>query len=442
MSVLKRWDIFCKIVDNFGDIGVSWRLARQLQAEHDLEIRLWIDDLAAAQKIIPSLNIAKNSQVCDEITILKWPGIENASQADFSQVADVVIEAFACELPPAYLMAMVRQQSKWVNLEYLSAENWVDDFHAKPSPQNLLNLNHGLTRYFYFPGFTEATGGLIREAHIAALLQSHNNPRPQAGEGARQRGRGAVYGNLDAAPLSNLSPASGREAIKAGELETSIPVRPSHFSSQFTGLENWGRPLRSEPVEGQEALKIALFCYPNAPIKDLFTALQVNIHEVDVYVLASSILPQIADYFGAETIDVGDYFTRKNLHVHIVPFLSQADYDALLRDCDLNFVRGEDSWIRAIWAGKPFVWQPYLQDENTHIKKLNAFLDLFYANFDAKEMVCEAHRYWSAGQMPKQVWNTYLKHLPAISNHTLQQSEQLAKQPDLASQLVDFCNTL
>ena len=395
--IKQRWDIFCKIVDNFGDIGVCWRLARQLRVEHGLQVRLWIDDLEAAQKIIPSLNTDENSQVCDEITVLKWLGADKTGEADFSQAADVVIEGFACGLPSAYLAAMAQNksagfESKWVNLEYLSAENWVDDFHAKPSPQP-----NGLTRYFYFPGFTEATGGLIRERDIAAQAQNH----------------------------PDMSFSRKRE---------SILNKNSRWIPAFAGMTEVG--------ELECTLKIALFCYPNAPIKDLFTALQVNIHEVDVYVPASSILPQIADYFGAETIDVGDYFTRKNLHVHIVPFLSQADYDALLRDCDLNFVRGEDSWVRAIWAGKPFIWQPYLQDENTHIKKLNAFLDLFYANFDAKEIVCEAHRYWSAGQMPKQVWNTYLKHLPAISSYTLQQSEQLAKQPDLASKLVDFCNTL
>jgi hypothetical protein len=85
VSALKRWDIFCKIVDNFGDIGVCWRLARQLQLEHGLQIRLWIDDLEAAQKIIPSLNIAENSQVCDEITILKL-----SAEADYSQAAEVL----------------------------------------------------------------------------------------------------------------------------------------------------------------------------------------------------------------------------------------------------------------------------------------------------------------------------------------------------------------
>ena len=374
--------------------------------------------MEAAQKIIPSLNVTENNQVCEEIIIAKW-----YAEANFSPAAEVVIEAFACGLPAPYLAAMVLQKSKWVNLEYLSAENWVADFHAKPSPQSFLKIANGLTRYFYFPGFAEATGGLICERDIAAQLQNHTNPRPQAGEGARQRGRGAAQVDSDAAPLSNLSPANGREAISANKLKASTSVRP-------------------EPVEGQVALKISLFCYPNAPIKDLLAALQANIHAVDMYVPASSILPQIADYFGVETIGVGDYFTRENLHVHILPFLSQPDYDALLCDCDLNFVRGEDSWVRAIWAGKPFIWQPYFQDENTHIKKLDAFLDLFYANFDAKEMVCEAHRCWSAGQLTAHVLNAYLDDLQAIGSYTFQQSQQLAKHQDLAAKLVIFCNKI
>jgi uncharacterized repeat protein (TIGR03837 family) len=365
--MLKRWDIFCKIVDNFGDIGVCWRMALQLHMEHGLEIRLWIDDLEAAQKIIPSLDLDKNQQVCEDITICHW-----TEGADFSQAADVVIEAFACELPAPYLAAMARQQSKWVNLEYLSAESWVDDFHAKPSPQA-----HGLTRYFYFPGFTEATGGLIREANI---LARHSDEVGLAGK-----------------------PQSRREG---------------------------------------NALKISLFCYPNAPIHALLDALAESTQIINCYIPASSILPQIADYFEVETINVGDYFSRDNLHVHILPFLSQADYDALLRDCDLNFVRGEDSWVRSIWAGKPFIWQPYFQDENTHIKKLNAFLDLFYADFDAKVVVCEAHYAWAAGAMPSEIWQSYLANLPAIQRHTQQQPSQLAQQTDLAAKLVIFCNKL
>ena len=373
-----RWDIFCKIVDNFGDIGVCWRLARQLQSEHGLQIRLWVDDLEAAKAIIPNLKAKKNSQVCAEITILKWD-----AGAEFNQAADVVIEAFACGLPSTYLIAMVKQNSKWVNLEYLSAEPWVADFHGKPSPQHFLKAASGLTRYFYFPGFTEKTGGLIREADLMQINQLDSNSKP-----------------LQSKRWQSLN------------------------ISYFAGLN------------------ISLFCYPHAPIGDLLDALANSKQLINCYVPASSMLPKIAQYFGKKTINIGDNIQQKNLQLQVLPFLSQPDYDALLWACDLNFVRGEDSWVRAIWAGKPFIWQPYFQDENTHIKKLNAYLDMFYAGFEAKQVVCEAHSAWLTGQLPTQVWQNYLLNLSAIKNYTQQQSIQLAKQADLAAKLVIFCNQL
>lgn len=354
----KRWDIFCKIVDNFGDIGVCWRLARQLQREYGLQVRLWIDDLAVAQKLIPALDTSEASQVCNEINILKWH-----AEDDFSQAADVVIEAFGCELPAPYLTAMARQQSKWINLEYLSAESWVEDFHGKPSPQA-----NGLKRYFYFPGFTEKTGGLIREADILPCTNSSSK-------------------NID-------------------------------------------------------CLKVSLFCYPNAPIHDLLTALQANKQAVHVFLPISSIAEKVAEFFGKTSLQIGEKITQKNLTVEVLPFLSQTDYDQLLSACDLNFVRGEDSWVRAIWAGKPFIWQPYVQADDAHLQKLNAFLDFFYADFDQKQLACQAHRYWSTGQLPKDVLSTYLNNLTTIAAHTQRQANQLAQQPDLAAKLMIFCKDL
>jgi uncharacterized repeat protein (TIGR03837 family) len=361
VALKQHWDIFCKVVDNFGDIGICWRLAKQLQSVHGLQVRLWVDDLTSAKKIIPELNSTLNQQFVDEVVIYKW-----CDEADFSQAADVVIEAFACDLPQTYLAAMTRQQSTWVNLEYLSAEKWVDDFHGKPSPKP----EHKLIRHFYFPGFTEKTGGLIREEDV---LVRRNDKR----------------GLVD-------SPA----------------------------------------------LKISLFCYPFAPIHDLLNTLQINTNAVCIYVPEGIMLPKVAEFFGKKTLHAGDKLTLNNLSVVVLPFLSQVDYDALLCDCDLNFVRGEDSWIRAIWAGKPFIWQPYIQDENAHMKKLDAFLDAFYGKYDKKQLACEAHRYWSAGQLPKAVLDAYLNDLNDIRVHTQRQSAALANQQDLASKLVIFCNDL
>jgi len=385
----QSWDIFCRIVDNFGDIGVCWRLAKQLHIEHGIAIRLWIDDLSAAQKIIPLLDISLNQQVLDEIAILKWH-----VSADFTNAADVVIEAFACELPTAYINAMAQKKSKWINLEYLSAESWVADFHAKPSPQA-----NGLTRYFYFPGFTAATGGLIRESNIKKFDNNKSHP--------------------------NSSFPRKRESILDGN-STWIPA--------FAGM------TESEGFEN--GLKISLFCYPNAPIQDLFSALQTNKNKAIVYIPASGILPKVAEFFGKNNFEVGEKITKDNLTIQVLPFLSQDDYDKLLSECDLNFVRGEDSWVRAIWAAKPFIWQPYFQEENTHIKKLDAFLALFYANSDAKHSVFDMHANWVGQQLSSAVVQDYLNHLSQISDYTFNQSQQLAKQTDLATQLVTFCNKI
>ena len=388
--VLKpSWDIFCRIVDNFGDIGVCWRLAKQLHIEHGIAIRLWIDDLNAAQKIIPSLSVELNQQVIDEIAILKWH-----ADADFTVAADVVIEAFACELPTAYINAMAQKKSKWINLEYLSAESWVADFHAKPSPQA-----NGLTRYFYFPGFAEETGGLIREANINKFDNNQNHP--------------------------NSSFPRKRESILDGN-STWIPA--------FAGM------TESEAFEN--CLKISLFCYPNAPILDLLIALQAHKNKVTIYIPVSGILSKVADYFGVENIEIGQTFIKDNLTIEALPFLSQNDYDKLLCGCDINFVRGEDSWVRAIWAAKPFIWQPYFQEENTHIKKLDAFLALFYAKLDAKHSIFEMHANWVGQQLLSGVVHDYLNDLSQISDYTFRQSQQLAKQTDLATKLVTFCNKI
>lgn len=149
----------------------------------------------------------------------------------------------------------------------------------------------------------------------------------------------------------------------------------------------------------KSTLKISLFCYPNAPVEDLLTALQANNHAALVYVPASSILQKIAKFFGKDSLEIGETLTRKNLTVQVLPFLSQADYDQLLHSCDLNFVRGEDSWVRAIWAGKPFIWQPYIQTENTHLEKIKRIFSNFLCKFrtkrdalrDAPMLVCRAY---------------------------------------------------
>jgi uncharacterized repeat protein (TIGR03837 family) len=151
----RRFDIFCRIVDNYGDAGVCWRLARLLTVKHGLEVTLWLDDRARLAQLVTSVDAARPVQRVDDIEIrdLHQAGVPGV------KAADVVIEAFGCGLPAAYLDALERARHVWINLEYLSAESWVDDRHGLPSPQP----DRPLTRWFCFPGFTPATGGLLRE---------------------------------------------------------------------------------------------------------------------------------------------------------------------------------------------------------------------------------------------------------------------------------------
>lgn len=364
-----QWHIFCKIVDNFGDIGVCWRLAQQLQSEHQLTVHLYIDDLSVAKQLIPKLDISLQQQTIQNITTIAWH-----TNTKFTHAAAVVIESFACELPQAY-MAIMQADTAWINLEYLSAETWVDDFHAN-------NAKRGhLTRHFFFPGFTAKTGGLIREHHFVNTHQALANSTPPQTN---------LFNNL--APMPNAG------------------------------------------------LKVSLFCYPHAPINTLLSAMAACHQPINCYVPAGNILPIVANFFGQKTLAIGEKITHQNLHLQVIPFLSQSDYDSLLSQCDINFVRGEDSWVRAIWAGKPFIWQPYLQSEQTHIKKLHAFLGLYYEKCDAtiKASVINLHNAWLSTKVEHTVWQDYLNNLASLKIYHLQQTNTLLQQPDLATKLVIF----
>jgi uncharacterized repeat protein (TIGR03837 family) len=146
----RRWDLFCRVVDNFGDAGVCWRLARDLAAR-GARVRLVIDDASPLAWMAPA--------GAPGVEVLPWPGP--------AEPAEVVIEAFGCDPPPDFVAAMARRQPApvWINLEYLSAEAYVERSHGLPSPQ----LN-GLTKWFYYPGFTPRTGGLLREPDLMARL--------------------------------------------------------------------------------------------------------------------------------------------------------------------------------------------------------------------------------------------------------------------------------
>lgn len=367
-----RWDIFCQVIDNFGDIGVCWRLARQLAAEHGFAVRLWLDDLARLQRLCPDVELHTAAQRCAGVEIRHW-----ATPFPDADPADVVIEAFACELPQSYQAAMVESGKKavWINLEYLSAESWIEGCHTLASPHPRLPL----TKYFFFPGFTPASGGLLRERDLLAR----------------------------------------RDAL------------------QQTPARLW-QSLHL-PCPAHNETTVSLFCYDKAPITDLLTAWQTSSTPVRCLLPEGPALARVAAHFGQPALAPGASVRRGNLTLRVLPFLRQEDYDRLLWACDCNFVRGEDSFVRAQWAGKPMVWQIYVQQESAHRIKLDAFLDRYCAGMDqpTAAAVVAFHHGWNS--LAPMHWNDFLQHRAALELHAKTWAMQLARQPDLASNLVIFC---
>ncbi|RTL58040.1 MAG: elongation factor P maturation arginine rhamnosyltransferase EarP [Rhodocyclaceae bacterium] len=362
----RHWDIFCAVVDNYGDIGVCWRLARQLATEHDLEVRLWVDDLAPLSRLCPEAQADAEIQYLQGVEVRRW-------WVDFPPVApaQVVIEAFACTLPETYLVAMADAPEKplWINLEYLSAEDWVEGCHRMASPHPRL----ALTKLFFFPGFTPGAGGLLRERDYDA--------------------RRAAF-----------DPAAFRDAL---------------------GLL---------PRENGE-LTISLFGYENPGLAALLAAWAGGDRPVRCLLPEGRLLPQALTFFGATE---GRLFRRGRLTLEVLPFLSQPDYDALLWLCDLNFVRGEDSFVRAQWAAKPFVWHIYPQENVAHMVKLRAFLDRYLVSVDqvtagAVRNLWEA---WNDAGPLEEAWPAFLARIVECAQMTKRWAANLHRQDDLATQLV------
>lgn len=373
---IKTWDIFCRVIDNYGDIGVCWRLARQLANEYPLRVRLWVDELDALIKIWPSARDA-DQQFLEKVEVCVWREVFDSA----IEPADTVVEAFACNLPDSYLAAMKRKSTPphWFNLEYLSAEDWVEGCHGLMS----IHPQLGLKKMFFFPGFTAKTGGVLKEA---SLLTERDQ--------------------FIASPANRLS------------FLHELGVKP-------TGSE----------------LIISLFGYENTAITSLLDAWIQSPAPVLCLVPASKVLATINTRIG-KTLNVGDEFVQGGLRLKVIPFLTQTDYDRLLWLCDINFVRGEDSFVRAQWAGKPFVWHIYPQDEDIHMIKLNAFLGHYLEglNPDLQDSITELWNQWNQGLGCGKSWNTSLADLQKWQGHSQAWSQTLNSLGDLASNMVRSCH--
>ncbi len=362
-----RWDVFCRVIDNYGDAGVCWRLARQLVAEHGIAVTLWIDRLATLARFAPSLDPALAQQ--RDCGVIVRTLDDGSARSD---AADVVIEGFGCGLPPRYVDAMTARKPTplWVNLEYLSAEPWVDTVHAIASPHPRLALR----RYFWFPGFTPGTGGLLREAGLLEARDAYQSATSQRAAG--------------------------------------------------------------------EPLRIVLFSYPNRGLPALFDAWSEGDDAIACSVPEGVATAALDQWLRGDVPHAGQSVTHGHLALDVVPFTTQDAFDRLLWRADASFVRGEDSFVRAQWSARPFVWQPYPQEAGAHRLKLDAFLARYAASLHAPTAAAVA-TFWRAfndedGVAAADAWPAFRDALAPLAAHGRSWAAHLATLPELGSGLVEF----
>ena len=304
-------DIFCRVIDNYGDAGVCLHLARSLSTidptgsamNQPFSVRLFCDDLKVLHTIATTADLSNH-----HLTFCSWE-----APLTHYEPSDVIITAFSCRFDEPTLKTLQQASAKplIINLEYLSAESWVEDCHLLPSPVD------GLTSHFFFPGFTARTGGLNLDPTFIAQCQA------------------------------------GFE-------------QPSH-----------------------ECLNLSLFGYHNPALKRLISALAASGRSCDLKVFAGLAQDNLNQLY-QQQLQIGDSFKPSpELTCTIVPMTDHCGYDQVLLSCDFNLVRGEDSIVRAMHTGHPFLWQIYPQEEQAHIVKLTAFLDCMERTLESQGTVTE-----------------------------------------------------
>ena len=365
-------DVFCRVVDNYGDIGVTWRLVRQLQHEHQWSIRLWVDDLKSFQRLEARVDCQASQQMIEHVEIVHW-----AKPAPDLMPRSVVLSSFSCDLPDAYIARLHQTPATWINLEYLSAEAWVEGCHGLPSLRG-----DGLSSHFFFPGFNARTGGLLREHDLLTHRDAWQKDLPAQHQMLKRLG-------------------VSKEALQAWQQADSVQAR-----------------------------LLSLFCYPHAPLEQLLEALAQDTRP-SILLVPDGVAPALL---------TGRQGPSDHVYIERIPFVSQSEYDQLLWMADLNFVRGEDSIVRALWSGKPLIWQIYPQTEGTHLIKLEAWLNISGLPKNIQALISQ----WNADAVSADLLEGFEEALSdkayaQWSTHAQALSHALAQETDFAQALHNFC---
>lgn len=300
--------VLCKVVDNFGDIGVVWRLCCQLSNQIKKEnltskINLIVDDLASFNKICNSVDSNKSFQIVENINIFNWND-EKLCYDEFSkndgENLSVILEVFQCGRPSWMEKILFEEKLnrtvQIIMIDYLTAEKYAEDFHCLQS----LTRSSKVQKVNFMPGFTNKTGGLIIDSEWEQLCDYKNNKTLLCFTYDR---------NWDA--LANACKKS-----------------------------NYIEKVLIAPGKGYDSLKKSFY---------------------------------------------SNFIKDSNLKIEELSFMNQNEWDKMLKNCGVLFIRGEESMSRACLSGIPFVWHAYPQSDEYQLIKVRALLERMSVHFSVED---------------------------------------------------------
>ncbi|ASG31071.1 cytoplasmic protein [Fusobacterium animalis] len=340
-------DIFCQVIDNYGDVGVAYRLAREFKRVYpNKKLRFVINQ-------IEELNLIRKSEDIEIILYKDISKIENS--------ADLIIESFGCEIPKEYMDKALKNSKLIINLEYFSAEKWVDDFHLQES-----FLGGNLKKYFFIPGLSKKSGGILLDNEFL-------------------------------------------------ERKKKVEANKEYYLEKFEIKEKYD-------------LIGSVFSYEKN-FDSLIEELKKLNKKVILLILSEKTQKNFIKYF-----DNGNNYDK--IKFVKLPFFTYDKYEELLALCDFNLVRGEDSFVRALLLGKPFLWHIYPQGENTHIKKLESFLEKYCSN--NKELKQTFINY----NINKDDFSYFFKNFKEIEKYNKNYANYLIKNCNLMEKLINFIENI
>lgn len=382
----KKWRqvwLFCRVIDNFGDAGVVWRLAQNMRAHFAVDVHVWVDDVAVLQMLLP-----QNAHDDLAVHLHQWQtDADTARQIAALAPVDAVVELFGCELPKPVLERIRADRPMWLNWEYLSAEPWASQWHGLPSLQG-----DGVHKYFWLMGFDEHSGGLLREADYRH-----------------------------------------RQTCFMADKDAQAAFRQRH------GL-----------LYDETGHTVLLFGYEQGPWASWLAMWQANGTPLTIWLAGGQVINGLrrAGVLPEGALDAkGAVWQAGCVRLQRIEFVPQDDFDALLWLADWLLVRGEDSFVRAQYAGKPFFWHIYAQEAAAHVSKLHAFWQQVYTHKAMLPSWCSAHQALSDELNAVRVlcadermaaWQQLMASFSHWHHDATQWTHFLFQQPDAMEKLASF----